>query len=155
MFSLPPPRHISTLPPVLWRYTRPHWRARKFPSTSLTDRLATASNSSTAVLSAAETIACNITSGGWTYRDRWRGLGVAWRLHLDPSHRAVSKYQERRDLAAMFSLTFLGTSASVPSVERNHPGFLVEAGTNRILVDAHDDFWSFATYSHRNTAVAL
>ena len=56
----------------------------------------------------------------------------------------------------MFSLTFLGTSASVPSVERNHPGFLVEAGTSRILVDAHDDFWSFATtvITHRNGVYA-
>src|SRR5689334_12286948 len=35
----------------------------------------------------------------------------------------------------MFTLTFLGTSASVPSAERNHPGLLVEAGSRRILVD--------------------
>lgn len=35
----------------------------------------------------------------------------------------------------MFALTFLGTSASVPSAERNHPALLVEAGGNRILVD--------------------
>jgi ribonuclease Z len=35
----------------------------------------------------------------------------------------------------MFALTFLGTSASVPSAERNHPGLLVEAGNHRILVD--------------------
>lgn len=35
----------------------------------------------------------------------------------------------------MFDLTFLGTSASVPSAERNHPGLLVEAGSHRILVD--------------------
>jgi ribonuclease Z len=35
----------------------------------------------------------------------------------------------------MFVLTFLGTSASVPSAERNHPGLLVEAGRDRILVD--------------------
>ena len=35
----------------------------------------------------------------------------------------------------MFSLTFLGTSASVPSAERNHPGLLIEAGSQRILVD--------------------
>jgi ribonuclease BN (tRNA processing enzyme) len=35
----------------------------------------------------------------------------------------------------MFDLTFLGTSASVPSAERNHPSLLVEAGSNRILVD--------------------
>ncbi|WP_407154643.1 ribonuclease Z [Bradyrhizobium sp. STM 3557] len=35
----------------------------------------------------------------------------------------------------MFALTFLGTSASVPSAERNHPGLLVEAGGDRILVD--------------------
>jgi ribonuclease Z len=35
----------------------------------------------------------------------------------------------------MFDLTFLGTSASVPSAERNHPSLLVEAGGHRILVD--------------------
>ncbi len=35
----------------------------------------------------------------------------------------------------MFALTFLGTSASVPSAERNHPSVLVEAGSDRILVD--------------------
>jgi ribonuclease Z len=35
----------------------------------------------------------------------------------------------------MFALTFLGTSASVPSAERNHPGLLVEAANQRILVD--------------------
>ncbi|PBB84009.1 MULTISPECIES: ribonuclease Z [unclassified Mesorhizobium] len=35
----------------------------------------------------------------------------------------------------MFKLTFLGTSASVPSAERNHPALLVEAGGQRILVD--------------------
>ncbi|SDT50393.1 ribonuclease Z [Bradyrhizobium canariense] len=35
----------------------------------------------------------------------------------------------------MFDLTFLGTSASVPSTERNHPGLLVAAGGKRILVD--------------------
>ncbi|CCE09658.1 Ribonuclease Z (RNase Z) (tRNase Z) (tRNA 3 endonuclease) [Bradyrhizobium sp. STM 3843] len=35
----------------------------------------------------------------------------------------------------MFALTFLGTSASVPSADRNHPGLLVEAGNQRILVD--------------------
>jgi ribonuclease Z len=35
----------------------------------------------------------------------------------------------------MFELTFLGTSASVPSAEGNHPGPLVEAGGSRILVD--------------------
>jgi ribonuclease Z len=35
----------------------------------------------------------------------------------------------------MFALTFLGTSASVPSAERNHPGALIEAGIHRILVD--------------------
>jgi ribonuclease Z len=35
----------------------------------------------------------------------------------------------------MFALTFLGTSASVPSAERNHPALLVEAGRQRILVD--------------------
>src|SRR5215467_35459 len=35
----------------------------------------------------------------------------------------------------MFKLTFLGTSASVPSAKRNHPGLLVEAGSQRVLVD--------------------
>jgi ribonuclease Z len=35
----------------------------------------------------------------------------------------------------MFDLTFLGTSASLPSAERNHPGLLVESGSHRILVD--------------------
>lgn len=35
----------------------------------------------------------------------------------------------------MFDLTFLGTSASVPSAERNHPGLLVQAGGQRVLVD--------------------
>lgn len=35
----------------------------------------------------------------------------------------------------MFALTFLGTSASVPSADRNHPGLLVEAGGQRVLVD--------------------
>ena len=35
----------------------------------------------------------------------------------------------------MFNLTFLGTSASVPSAERNHPGLLVEVGSERMLVD--------------------
>jgi ribonuclease Z len=35
----------------------------------------------------------------------------------------------------MFALTFLGTSASVPSAERNHPGILVDASGHRILVD--------------------
>jgi ribonuclease Z len=35
----------------------------------------------------------------------------------------------------MFAVTLLGTSASVPSADRNHPGLLVEAGGDRILVD--------------------
>ncbi|MHB0767181.1 ribonuclease Z [Bradyrhizobium sp. 5.13L] len=35
----------------------------------------------------------------------------------------------------MFALTFLGTSASVPSAERNHPALLVEASGKRILID--------------------
>jgi ribonuclease Z len=35
----------------------------------------------------------------------------------------------------MFELTFLGTSASVPSADRNHPGLLVEAGGHRVMVD--------------------
>jgi ribonuclease Z len=35
----------------------------------------------------------------------------------------------------MFDLTFLGTSASVPSAERNHPSVLVEAGSHRIMID--------------------
>ncbi|UPK39511.1 ribonuclease Z [Bradyrhizobium sp. 186] len=35
----------------------------------------------------------------------------------------------------MFALTFLGTSASVPSAERSHPALLVEAAGKRILID--------------------
>jgi ribonuclease Z len=35
----------------------------------------------------------------------------------------------------MFNLTFLGTSASVPSAERNHPSTLVEAGSLRVMID--------------------
>lgn len=35
----------------------------------------------------------------------------------------------------MFALSFLGTSASVPSAERNHPALLVEAAGKRVLVD--------------------
>jgi len=35
----------------------------------------------------------------------------------------------------MFALTFLGTSASVPSVERNHPALLLEAAGERMLID--------------------
>lgn len=35
----------------------------------------------------------------------------------------------------MFALTFLGTSASVPSAERNHPGLLLEAAGKRVLID--------------------
>ena len=35
----------------------------------------------------------------------------------------------------MFDLTFLGTSASVPSADRNQPGLLVEAGGHRIMID--------------------
>jgi ribonuclease Z len=35
----------------------------------------------------------------------------------------------------MFDLTFLGTSASVPSADRNQPGLLIEAGGRRIMID--------------------
>jgi len=35
----------------------------------------------------------------------------------------------------MFDITFLGTSASVPSADRGHPGLLIEAGGHRIMVD--------------------
>jgi ribonuclease Z len=35
----------------------------------------------------------------------------------------------------MFELIFLGTSASVPSAERNHPGLLITFGAQRVLVD--------------------
>src|SRR3982074_2631549 len=35
----------------------------------------------------------------------------------------------------MFAVTLLGTSASVPSADRNHPGLLVEAGGDPVLVD--------------------
>ncbi len=38
-------------------------------------------------------------------------------------------------LTSMFALTFLGTSASVPSAERNHPALLVEAAGKRVLID--------------------
>jgi DNA polymerase III alpha subunit len=35
----------------------------------------------------------------------------------------------------VFAVTFLGTSASVPSAERSHPSLLVEAGGHRVMVD--------------------
>ncbi|SFI89019.1 ribonuclease Z [Bradyrhizobium sp. Gha] len=35
----------------------------------------------------------------------------------------------------MFALTFLGTSASVPSAERNHPALLLEVAGKRMLID--------------------
>ena len=35
----------------------------------------------------------------------------------------------------MFDITFLGTSASVPSADRSHPSLLVEAGGRRVMVD--------------------
>ncbi|MGX4772514.1 ribonuclease Z [Bradyrhizobium guangdongense] len=35
----------------------------------------------------------------------------------------------------MFALTFLGTSASVPSAERNHPALLLEVAGQRLLID--------------------
>jgi ribonuclease Z len=35
----------------------------------------------------------------------------------------------------MFELVFLGTSASVPSAERNHPALLVTHGATRVLID--------------------
>ena len=35
----------------------------------------------------------------------------------------------------MFALTFLGTSASVPSAERNHPALLLEVASERMLID--------------------
>src|SRR6202046_4570383 len=35
----------------------------------------------------------------------------------------------------MFDITFLGTSASVPSADRSHPSLLVEAGGQRIMID--------------------
>lgn len=35
----------------------------------------------------------------------------------------------------MFALTFLGTSASVPSGERNHPALLLEVAGQRMLID--------------------
>ncbi|MGY3239942.1 MULTISPECIES: ribonuclease Z [unclassified Bradyrhizobium] len=35
----------------------------------------------------------------------------------------------------MFALTFLGTSASVPSAERNHPAILLEVAGKRVLID--------------------
>jgi ribonuclease Z len=47
----------------------------------------------------------------------------------------VREGRDQEKLATMFDLTFLGTSASVPSAERNHPGLLVVAGGKRMLVD--------------------
>jgi hypothetical protein len=41
----------------------------------------------------------------------------------------------RETAITMLELTFLGTSARVPSAERNHPSVLVEAGRLRILAD--------------------
>lgn len=35
----------------------------------------------------------------------------------------------------LFELTFLGTSASVPSADRNHPALLISAGNTRALID--------------------
>jgi len=35
----------------------------------------------------------------------------------------------------MFAVTFLGTSASVPSAERNHPALLLEVAGERMLID--------------------
>jgi ribonuclease Z len=46
---------------------------------------------------------------------------------------AISPTDE--NIVIMFELTFLGTSASVPSAARNHPGLLVQAGGQRVLVD--------------------
>ena len=40
----------------------------------------------------------------------------------------------------MFDLTFLGSSASVPSADRDHPGLLVEAGGHRIMVDCGEGY---------------
>src|ERR1700744_5388650 len=48
---------------------------------------------------------------------------------------AASAGKTTKACRIMFDLTFLGTSASIPSAERNHPGLLVEAGSQRILVD--------------------
>jgi ribonuclease Z len=39
----------------------------------------------------------------------------------------------------MFDLTFLGTWASVPSVECNHPSLLVAVGGKRVLVDCGEE----------------
>jgi ribonuclease BN (tRNA processing enzyme) len=51
----------------------------------------------------------------------------------------------------MFAVTLLGTSASVPSADRNHPGLLVEAGGDRVLVDCGEgtqrQFHSRAKYA--------
>jgi ribonuclease Z len=38
-------------------------------------------------------------------------------------------------MRVMFDITFLGTSASVPSADRGHPSLLVEAGGHRVMVD--------------------
>lgn len=41
----------------------------------------------------------------------------------------------RQARSSVFDLTFLGTSASSPSAERNQPGLMVSCGGTRILVD--------------------
>src|ERR1700733_4978503 len=69
---------------------------------------------------------------------------------MSPGYIGVAVVNRQRtprteDLAKMFDLTFLGTSASVPSAERNHPGLLVEAGSHRIMVDCGDPTRSRAT----------
>src|SRR6201989_3685724 len=48
---------------------------------------------------------------------------------------AASAGKTTKACRIMFDLTFRGTSASVPSAERNHPGLLVEAGQHRIMID--------------------
>src|ERR1700744_5547697 len=48
---------------------------------------------------------------------------------------AASAGKTTKACRIMFDLTFLGTSASIPSAERNLPGLLIEAGSQRILID--------------------
>lgn len=48
---------------------------------------------------------------------------------------AIQDLKVTKDMPQMFARTFLGTTASVPSTERNRPGPLLEAGDRRVLVD--------------------
>jgi ribonuclease Z len=66
----------------------------------------------------------------------WRTIAMPATHALEVRHElARSAGTAAKDGLRMFALTFLGTSASVPSAARNHPGLLVESGGHRILID--------------------